>query len=118
MKTLLIVDDDANHRLLYDKELTKDSYRVLLADGGRMAVKIAEKEDLDLVILDIEMPGRDGVEALGRILDTKNTLPVIINTSYPHYEDNFMTWAADAYIVKSSNLSELKSKIHEILGDI
>ncbi len=116
MKTLLIVEDDTNHRLLYEKELTKDSYRVLLADGGRMAVKIAEKEDLDLVILDIEMPGMDGIEALGRILDTNNTLPVIINTSYPNYEDNFMTWAADAYIVKSSDLSELKSKIHEILS--
>jgi len=117
MKTLLIVEDDANQRLLYKKELTKDNYRVLLADGGRMAVKIAEKEDLDLVVLDIEMPGMDGIEALGRILDRKNTLPVIIHTAYPYYKDNFMSWAANAYIVKSSDLSELKSKIHEILSE-
>ena len=117
MKTLLIVEDDANQRLLYKKELTKDNYRVLLADGGRMAVKIAEKEDLDLVVLDIEMPGMDGIEALGRILDRKNTLPVIIHTAYPYYKDNFMSWAANAYIVKSSDLSELKSEIHEILSE-
>ena len=117
MKTLLIVEDDANIRLLYKKELTNDSYRVLLADGGRRAMKIAEKEDLDLVVLDIEMPGMDGIEALGRILDTKKVLPFIINTSYPRYKDSFMTRAADAYIVKSSDLSELKSKIHEILSE-
>ncbi len=117
MKTLLIVEDDANQRLLYEKELTEDGYRVLLASDGRKAVDIVERENPDLVVLDIRMPGMDGIEALGRILDRKNKLPVIIHTAYPDYKDNFMSWAADAYIVKSSDLSELKSKIHEILGE-
>ncbi len=117
VKTLLIVEDDNNQRFLYEKELTEDGYRVLLAGNGKEAVNIVEEESLDLVVLDIRMPGMDGIEALGKMLDRKNKLPVIIHTAYPNYKDNFMSWAAEAYIVKSSDLSELKVKIHEILGD-
>jgi DNA-binding response OmpR family regulator len=117
VKTLLIVEDDNNQRFLYEKELTEDGYRVLLAGNGKEAVNIVEEENLDLVVLDIRMPGMDGIEALGKMLDRKNKLPVIIHTAYPNYKDNFMSWAAEAYIVKSSDLSELKVKIHEILGD-
>jgi CheY-like chemotaxis protein len=63
------------------------------------------------VILDISMPGMDGIEVLGKVLSVDNTIPVILNTAYANYKDNFLTWAADAYVVKSSDLGELKRAI-------
>jgi len=56
-------------------------------------------------------------EAMGRILSANKEVPVIINTAYSNYKDSFMSWAADAYIVKSSDLSELKGKIKEVLAN-
>ncbi len=70
----------------------------------------------DLVILDIRMPEMDGIEALGKILSRDKKIPIIIYTAYSNYKSNFMTWTADAYITKSSNLQELKDKIREILS--
>ena len=67
--------------------------------------------------MDINMPKMDGIEAMGRILSNNKNVPVIINTAYSNYKDSFMSWAADAYIVKSSDLSEIKSKIKEVLAN-
>ena len=69
----------------------------------------------DLVVLDIVMPGMDGIEILGRLLSHDNKLPVIFHTAYTGYQDNFMSWAADAYLIKSSDLTELKTRIRETL---
>jgi CheY-like chemotaxis protein len=57
----------------------------------------------------------DGLEAMGKILDLYKSIPVVIHTAYQGYKDNFLSWNADAYVVKSSDMSELKSKISEIL---
>ena len=60
-----------------------------------------------------DLPGMDGVETLGKMLDIDNKLPVILNTAYSSYKDDFMTWAAEAYVVKSADLSELKERVAE-----
>ena len=62
------------------------------------------------------MPGMDGLEALPRILGIKEGLPVILNTAYSQYQESFMSWAADAYVVKSSDLTELKEKIKMLVN--
>jgi CheY-like chemotaxis protein len=116
MNTILVVDDDEAIRTLLQEELEEDGYQVLVATNARDALKIVEKEPLDLVILDIRMPGMDGLEALPRILGLKEGLPVILNTAYSQYQESFMSWAADAYVVKSSDLSELKEKIKELIN--
>jgi DNA-binding response OmpR family regulator len=115
MKTILVVDDDEPIRNLLTEELTEEGYRVLTASNARDAIKLVENEPLDLVVLDIRMPGMDGLEALPRILGLKEGLPVILNTAYSQYKESFMSWAADAYVIKSSDLSELKAKIKELL---
>ena len=115
MATLMIVEDDKNQRILYEQELAEEGYEVILAEGGREALEKIEKVVPDLVILDISMPGMDGIETLGKILGRERDIPVILNTAYSSYKDNFMTWSADAYVVKSSDLTELKEKIKEIL---
>ena len=115
MKTILVVDDDEAIRALLQEELEEEGYKVLIATNARDALKMVAAEPLDLVILDIRMPGMDGLEALPRILGIKEGLPVIMNTAYSQYQDSFMSWAADAYIVKSSDLTELKEKIKELI---
>lgn len=114
MKTILVVDDDEAIRILLKEELTEEGYRVITASNARDALKMVEQEPLDLVILDIRMPGMDGLEALPRILGMKEGVPVILNTAYSQYQESFMSWAADAYIVKSSDLGELKAKVREL----
>jgi CheY-like chemotaxis protein len=116
MKTILVVDDDEAIRTLLQEELEEDGYKVLIATNARDALKMVASEALDLVILDIRMPGMDGLEALPRILGIKENLPVIMNTAYSQYQDSFMSWAADAYVVKSSDLTELKDKIKELVN--
>ena len=118
MARLLVVDDNENQRLLYKEELTEEGHEVTLAKDGLEAVKLAKDEAPDLVILDISMPGMDGIEALSRMLADNNKLPVILHTAYATYKDNFMTWSADAYVVKSSDLAELKAKVRELLEGI
>ncbi len=116
MKTILVVDDDEAIRNLLQEELEEEGYKVLIATNARDALKMVASEALDLVILDVRMPGMDGLEALPRILGIKEGLPVIMNTAYSQYQDSFMSWAADAYVVKSSDLTELKEKIKELVN--
>lgn len=115
MATVLVVDDDEHQRLLYQEEFELEGYDVLLASSGPEAVATVADRDVDVVVLDIAMPGMDGVETLSKILDLDRQLPVILNTAYSSYKDDFMTWAADAYVTKSSDLSTLKEHVKEAL---
>jgi CheY-like chemotaxis protein len=116
MKTILVVEDDKNQGLLYEQELKHEGYNVMLAINGKEAITRVEEQIPDIIVMDITMPTMDGIEAMGKILAKHSKIPIIINTAYSSYKDNFMTWSADAYIVKSSDLSELKDKINELLG--
>ena len=115
MSVVLLVEDEENQRLLYAQELGEEGYQVVLAASGREALDKLGQACPDVVVLDISMPGMDGIETLGKILAEDNALPVILHTAYANYKDNFMTWSADAYVVKSSDLTELKARIKEVL---
>jgi DNA-binding response OmpR family regulator len=108
---ILVVDDEINQGKLYVQELGDEGYEVDVASSGQQALEMIKDGEYNLVVLDIGMPDMDGLEALGRMLSMDNKLPVILNTAYPSYKDNFMSWAADAYVVKSSDLTELKECI-------
>lgn len=116
MKTILVVDDERNLRLLYEKELKEEGYDVVLAADAKEALAWLRSARPDLIILDIRMPGMDGLEALGRILSRDNTIPIILNSAYSSYRDSFMSWSADAYLTKSSDTTELKAKVRELIG--
>jgi two-component system response regulator (stage 0 sporulation protein F) len=116
MTTILLVEDDKNQRLLYEQELKLAGYDVVTASNGRKALEKVNERLPDIIVMDINMPKMDGIEAMGRILSKNKKIPVIINTAYSNYKDSFMTWAADAYVVKSSDLSELKNRIKEVLA--
>ena len=113
---IMVVDDEVNQALLYEQELIDEGYEVALAHSGKEALEMLKNGTYDLVILDIGMPEMDGLEVLERMLSIDNKIPIILNTAYPSYKDNFMSWAANAYVVKSSDLSELKEKIRQSLA--
>ena len=115
MSKILLVEDDTNQATLYQQELEADGYEVVVAADGREAVQMADDAKPDLVVMDISMPGMDGIEAMGKILSEHNKLPVILNTAYASYKDNFLSWSADAYVIKSSDLTELKATIERLL---
>lgn len=115
MSTLLIVEDDAHLRRLYMREFSNDGYQVLEAADSRAALDILADQVPDLITLDIVMPGQDGIELLERIVQQTPNLPVVINTAYPVYQHNYLTWSADAYVVKSSDLTELKNTVRTVL---
>jgi CheY-like chemotaxis protein len=114
-KKILVVDDEEGLRLLYKEVLKEEGYEVLTARNGREAIQQLEVEKPDLIILDIVMPVMDGMEALGRIVGKDRKIPIILNTSYAGYQQDFMSWAADAYLTKSADFSELKNKVRELL---
>jgi len=114
-KKILVVEDEEGLRLFYEEELKAEGYEVLTARNGKEAIQRLEEGSPDLIILDIVMPVMDGMEALGRIVGKERKIPIILNTSYPGYQQDFMSWAADAYVTKSADLGELKKKVRELL---
>ncbi len=68
-----------------------------------------------LIVMDLILSNMHGLDAMGKILSKHKGIPIIICTAYSNYKSTFMSWAADAYIIKSSDLSELKDKIKELL---
>ncbi len=115
MTTILLVEDDKNQRLLYEQELGLEGYEIRTAIDGKDALKKVQEHPPDIIIMDIDLPKMEGIEAMGRIISKSKGIPIIIHTAYSSYKDNYMSWIADAYIVKSSDLTELKNKIKELL---
>ena len=119
MKSILVVDDEANIRRLYDDELTEAGYRVVCAASWEEARLALEADRFDLVTLDVRMgDGPDGIEALRLIKELRPGLPVVLVTAYGEYQADFGSWAAEGYIVKSSDLTELKGRIARELGEV
>ena len=116
MPKLLIVEDEENLRDLYEEDLIDSGYEVEKASNGKEAMDLVRSGSFDLIIMDIRMPEMDGIETLGKVITMEKKIPVIIYTAYSNYKSNFMTWTADAYLTKSSNLDELKKKISELLS--
>jgi len=113
---ILVVDDDTHILRLYKEELEEEGYEVVVANTGETAMSKFEQEDPDLVTLDILMPDIDGITLLRRMKEIKPRIPIIMSTAYD-YRDDFAVWASEAYIVKSSDLGELKSMIGKLLSE-
>ena len=116
MARLLIVEDNENLRDLYQQELSDEGYTVTVADCGAEAVRCVESDAPDLIVMDIAMPGKNGIETMQEIFAKRRVIPIILNTAYPHYRDRFETFQANACINKSGDLTELKEKIQELLS--
>lgn len=117
MSTLLLVEDHDEQRDLYSSVLVDAGYEVIQARSGKEALESFERLKPDIVVLDIQMPGIDGIEALGRLLAKDKHIPVILHSAYPSYKANFMTWAADAFVEKTGETSELVKAVNRLCAE-
>ncbi|MFZ5776190.1 MAG: response regulator [Thermodesulfobacteriota bacterium] len=115
MKKILLVDDEDSIHLLYREELEEEGYEVHSALSGEEALGKLKLISPDLIILDINMPGMNGIDTLRQIKEKNPSLPVILSSAYQEFKQDLATWASDEYIVKSSNLDELKAAVKKHL---
>lgn len=113
---ILIVEDDESERILYEEIFKEEGYQVEIVPDGETAMKRIREQHYDLVVLDINMPGKDGVDVLRETMGVDHKLPVILNTAYPAYKDNYTTWSAAAYVVKTSDPTELVQTVRNVLA--
>lgn len=111
MNKILIVDDDEVIQILYADELTEEGYDVITTGDGVGLLGLIEETQPDLVVLDIRLGGTNGLDLLQDIRNTYYELPVILCSAYSAFKYDLKSIAADYFVVKSSDFSELKVKI-------
>jgi DNA-binding NtrC family response regulator len=116
---ILVVDDELFVRELLMEFLSSQGYEVSLADTGESAVKAVESQPVDVVLLDLKMPGIDGIETLKQIKEIDPTALAIIMTGYPTIESSIEALRSGAYdyVVKPFKLNELKSCVEKALEE-
>jgi two-component system response regulator (stage 0 sporulation protein F) len=115
MIKILVVDDEKSIQILYEEELSEEGYEVITIGDGTGLVRLIEEKTPDLVILDIRLGEHNGLDLLQEIRNTFYDLPVILCTAYPAFKHDLRSIAADHYVVKSSNMKELKLKVRMAL---
>jgi len=115
-KRILLVDDEESIQLLYREEFEDEGYAIDSACNGIEALAKFRENPPDLVLLDINMPGMNGIEVLHQMKEFRSDVPIILNSAYHEYKQDFGTWASEAYIVKSANMDELKAMVRKHLA--
>ena len=114
-KRILLVDDEESIQLLYREEFEEEGYIVDSARDGVEALEKFKENPPDLVLLDINMPGMNGIEILRQMKELRASLPIILNSAYQEYKQDFGSWASEAYVVKSANMDELKAMVRKYI---
>lgn len=117
MSRILVVEDEPSLRMLYRGDLSEDGHEVATASNAQEALDQLGAMRPDLVVLDIRMPGMDGLDAMSRILERDPRTAVVLNSAFSCYKENFLSWAADAYVVKSSDTTELRETVRRVLAE-
>jgi DNA-binding response OmpR family regulator len=116
MIPILIVEDEQHLLDLYTDEFTDAGFQVRSSSSGKEAIDWVKKERPGVVVLDIKLGDMDGLRVLEEIKDYDRSIPVILNSAYAVYKSDFASWMADDYVVKSSNIGELISKVLQFIG--
>jgi two-component system phosphate regulon response regulator OmpR len=114
---VLIVDDDARIRDLLRRYLTQEGFDVVLAEDGKSLTRILLRETVDLIVLDLMMPGEDGLSICRRLRAAKDRTPIIMLTAKGEDVDRIvgLEVGADDYLGKPFNPRELLARIHAVL---
>lgn len=115
MKKILLVEDNLHVQEIVCAELEDCGFEVSTALNGKEALEVLKSgEKPNLVIMDMRMPKMNGSETIGHMIKMKYYVPLIIYTGYKSYKNDYLSSAADAYVIKSSDLSELVNKVKEL----
>jgi two-component system, OmpR family, response regulator len=113
---LLIVDDDKEIRTLLSQFLSQHGYRVSVADGGRTMMQALDSARIDLIVLDIMLPGEDGLSLCRRVRSAATT-PIVMLTAVGGETDRIvgLEMGADDYLPKPFNPRELLARVRAVL---
>jgi two-component system phosphate regulon response regulator OmpR len=114
---LVVVDDDARIRDLLKRYLTQEGFEVLLAEDAKALTRIQQRETVDLIVLDLMMPGEDGLSVCRRLRAANDLTPIIMLTAKTEDIDRIvgLEVGADDYLGKPFNPRELLARIHAVL---
>ena len=114
---IVVVDDDARIRDLLRRYLTQEGFEVLLAEDGKALNRLMTRENIDMIVLDLMLPGEDGLSICRRLRAANDTTPIIMLTAKVEDVDRIvgLEVGADDYLPKPFNPRELLARIHAVL---
>jgi two-component system phosphate regulon response regulator OmpR len=114
---IVVVDDDARIRDLLRRYLNQEGFDVLLAEDSRALNRILQRETVDLLVLDLMLPGEDGLSICRRLREAHDRTPIIMLTAKGEDVDRIigLEVGADDYLAKPFNPRELLARIHAVL---
>lgn len=117
MAKILIIDDAPNFRAVLDMLLRGKGYDVLLADNGRRGLELYRQEHPDVITLDLNMPGLDGIAVLKEIRRVDQNQPVIVMTgdTNPESERQVRALGVSEFIIKGVSLEVLTDALKHLL---
>lgn len=119
MLKILIVDDQKGIRRLLTEVFLEYGYEIEACGNGGKALEIIPAFKPDLIIMDVKMPGMNGIDVLKKIRETDNETKVIMMTAYgdQHYINQAEALGVERFIIKPFDLNDLKKQVGEILKD-
>jgi two-component system, OmpR family, response regulator len=116
-RRVLVVDDEENVTHLVSSALRFDGFETVTADNGQSALAAVAEADPDLVVLDVMMPGMDGLGVLQNLRAAGSQVPVIFLTARDTANDRIggLRAGADDYVVKPFSVEELLARVHAVL---
>jgi two-component system phosphate regulon response regulator OmpR len=114
---IAVVDDDARIRELLRRYLTQEGFEVLLAEDSKALNRVLTRETVDLIVLDLMLPGEDGLSICRRLRSANDTTPIIMLTAKVEDVDRIvgLEVGADDYLPKPFSPRELLARIHAVL---
>lgn len=112
-KKLLIVDDQYGIRILLNEVFQKEGYQTFQASNGMQALQIVEQDRPDLVLLDMKIPGMDGIEILKRLKEMDQTIEVFIMTAYGELDmiQQAKDLGARTHFAKPFDIDEIRAAV-------
>jgi DNA-binding response OmpR family regulator len=117
MAMILLIENEPALQILYTVELQSMGHDVRCLSDGRTAFAQMGLLRPHLIIMDIVMPQGDGLELLNRLTAHHYNIPVIIHSSHPSYQNDLIVLAAEAFVLKSSDLTAFKTTIDKVLKE-
>ena len=114
---IVVVDDDARIRDLLRRYLSQEGFEVMVAEDGKALSRVLLRESVDLIILDLMMPGEDGLSICRRLRAASDRTPIIMLTAKGEDVDRIvgLEVGADDYLGKPFNPRELLARVHAVL---